>query len=145
MNTEQIALVITGAVAVILWVAVVWYRLQKKKRQSLRQSFGSIPRAGYKDSEIPQYWKELKKKIPSEDVVDDVTWNDLDMELVYDRINCCQSSVGQDYLYATLHRLNQPNIAQTRQTLYEVFAKEPLRIRTQLILDKLGKKHSNGL
>lgn len=40
----------------------------------------------------------------SEGGIDDITWNDLDMDGVFDRINTCQSSVGEEYLYALLHR-----------------------------------------
>lgn len=36
--------------------------------------------------------------------VDMITWNDLDMDDVFDRLNTCQSSVGEEYLYALLHR-----------------------------------------
>ena len=36
--------------------------------------------------------------------IDDITWNDLDMDDVFDRLNTCQSSVGEEYLYALLHR-----------------------------------------
>ena len=37
--------------------------------------------------------------------IDEITWNDLDMEEVYERINTASSSVGQEYLKKTLHTL----------------------------------------
>ena len=37
--------------------------------------------------------------------IDDITWNDLDMEEVYERINTASSSVGQEYLKKTLRSL----------------------------------------
>ena len=41
--------------------------------------------------------------------IDDITWNDLDMEEVYERINSASSSVGQEYLKKTLHSLEFDN------------------------------------
>ncbi len=38
----------------------------------------------------------------SQFIIDDITWNDLDMEEVYDRMNTASSSVGQEYLKKTL-------------------------------------------
>ena len=35
-------------------------------------------------------------------VIDDITWNDLGMDFVYDRINYCETSSGVEYLYYML-------------------------------------------
>ena len=35
-------------------------------------------------------------------IIDDITWHDLDLEEVYNRVNCASSSVGQEYLKKTL-------------------------------------------
>ena len=42
--------------------------------------------------------------------IDDITWNDLSMEQVYERINTARSSVGEEYLKRTLRS------AQTQET-----------------------------
>lgn len=34
--------------------------------------------------------------------IDEITWNDLDMDDIFDRVNTCESSVGEEYLYALL-------------------------------------------
>lgn len=35
--------------------------------------------------------------------IDDITWNDLDMDLIYKKINYCHSSAGDEYMYYILH------------------------------------------
>ncbi|MFI3209050.1 MAG: hypothetical protein R3Y40_07930, partial [Eubacteriales bacterium] len=79
-------------------------RSKKLKIQRIREAFGTIP--GKKFSE-----KDLRYLMDSEDVnydVDDITWNDLNMDEVYSRINNCNSFIGEQVLYRDLHCTN-PN------------------------------------
>ncbi|MEJ1731127.1 hypothetical protein SMA90_32885, partial [Escherichia coli] len=50
---------------------------------------------------IAEYWQLIAKE-HSRTQVDDITWNDLDMDALYTRINQCQSNVGEAVLYAML-------------------------------------------
>ncbi len=51
---------------------------------------------------VRRYWdtKNLFEKIQYK--VDDITWNDLDMDHLFFKMNATQSSVGEEYLYAKL-------------------------------------------
>ena len=73
--------------------------------------------------------------------IDDITWNDLDMEEVYERINTASSSVGQEYLKKTLHSLEFDNsILINRDSKAESLKENPAIVSLlQKIFKGLGK------
>ena len=73
--------------------------------------------------------------------IDDITWNDLEMERVYKELNRTCSSVGEEYLFAAMFR---PEFCEDelnrREALIKLFSEnENVRIETQLALAKMGK------
>lgn len=58
--------------------------------------------------------------------VDDITWNDVDMDTIYMLMNNTQSSMGEDYLYATLRKLEMSEEKlQERERLISFFQNNP--------------------
>jgi len=72
--------------------------------------------------------------------IDDTTWNDLDMWLIYKQINFCQSSAGDEYLY---YLLADPVIRnrdhEDMEKTIEALEDEDTRIKLQLILHDIGR------
>lgn len=73
--------------------------------------------------------------------IDDITWNDLDMDRVFMLLNNTVSSCGEEYLYAMLRRpLFAQEALDERNRLIEFFRKnEAVRIQMQTILAVIGK------
>ena len=74
-------------------------------------------------------------------MIDEITWNDLDMDRIFILMNQTVSSAGEDYLYAMLHR---PEFSEERlkerERLFCFFKKEEkTRIRCQQMLTTLRK------
>lgn len=77
---------------------------QKKYLQRIYQSYGSVSDRDYKAGEmehIGMYY--LKHRSPHQ--IDDITWNDLDLDSIYRKINVSCSAAGDEYLY---YRLRTP-------------------------------------
>ena len=73
--------------------------------------------------------------------VDERTWQDLDMDSVYTRLNTCQSAVGEGYLYAALHLPAGPDTVARRQALADALAgDEAARLAAQMALARTGRK-----
>ena len=72
--------------------------------------------------------------------VDDITWNDLDMDSLFKRMNFTQSATGEEYLYYMLRDITKSE--EELEHLEEVicfFAKHPDdRVKYQLSMNKLG-------
>lgn len=84
---------------------------KKRTRNIIKMNFGKDPREGsifYDASErmrnVSRYHVLAKKNSL---VVDDITWDDLEMDQVFLRINHTNSFIGEQVLYHQLHNLNQ--------------------------------------
>lgn len=94
--------------ALILFVAVIFVREavqagRRKKNfiQSLYDRFGEPPEKKYtpeNSAHIPGYFQRHRR----EGQLDDITWNDLNMEEIFRRINDTHSATGEEYLYYLL-------------------------------------------
>jgi Mismatch repair ATPase (MutS family) len=115
---------------------------QSKIERRLRANFGKIPSKKSLDLDDIAVYHELNPV-----GIDDITWNDLDMDSVFHRINACLSSVGEEYLYHVLHDLKTDSSdIEKRETLISWFDKNPNdRVKIQKILHGLGKVRGNGV
>lgn len=87
---------------------------------------------------IGKYYN-LKYINHTESTVDDRTWNDLDMDDVFLKIDQCVSPTGRQFLYAMLHT-QEPEKAAERYTLYRRFTDNPDICRgIEKTLSMLGK------
>ncbi|MCR5656206.1 MAG: hypothetical protein K6G06_01975 [Butyrivibrio sp.] len=76
--------------------------------------------------------------------VDDITWNDLSMDDIFDRINYCESSSGEEYLY---YLIRNPKISSKSLSELEDFERkvkafeenEDLRLTYKRLFNKIGK------
>lgn len=120
---------------------------EKKFRQKLNMQFGEKPSRENDFSSISSYWNEKNSHNDALNYIDDITWDDLDMNKIFNRINACLSSVGEEYLYSMLHEPNTDleSLLQ-REKLLEYFNSNPeLRLDLQVILSKIGRENYNGL
>ena len=72
----------------------------KRLRQRALGQFGKRPEEEYPLEEIPAF-----AALDTDAPVDATTWEDLEMDRVFRRVNSCQSAVGEQVLYWQLHRL----------------------------------------
>lgn len=96
-------MVMFGLIALFLAVsAAIGFRdsrqREARERKKLREAFGKPGNKEYRDGrfdQIPGYLKRHRKDFE----IDDITWNDLDMDLLYRRIDSTCSAAGEEYLY----------------------------------------------
>ena len=100
---------IFGAVILAVFIAAILMgirnerRTEKLFRAKLKKNYGSIPDKEYGIDafvHIPKYFE----KHPYTDQIDDITWNDLDMDEVFRRVNYCLSDAGEELLYDRLRK-----------------------------------------
>ncbi|NLL92990.1 MAG: hypothetical protein GX225_02430 [Clostridiales bacterium] len=102
--------IIVAIVAVFFAVQSFRSRKAEKARlwKDICDGFGQVPDREYSYPEferISHFHKFMMDKHPKTERVDDITWNDLDMDSVYLLCNNTYSSVGEEYLY---HMLRTP-------------------------------------
>ena len=136
----QIALLGILFLAMLIWFAFERRREQKKRVLQLQRQMGAVPHSEYKRAGLPRYWERWSRQNPDPGLVDERTWDDLEMEELFDRVNACRSLIGEEYLYALLHwRLNEEQ-QRSQEELIEALKDEPFRLKIQLELMRLGKR-----
>lgn len=138
----------TVMLIVIICLGLVLTKLENRRTSGkrigdkVRESYGKIPSPGEVDFSLLEYsWVFDREKVPEHEQIDEITWNDLDMDSVFCRIDSCQSFAGQQVLYGALHC--QAKAEEQGERLKEkilFFAQnEEERQRVMMILARLGK------
>ncbi len=80
------------------------------------------------------------KKHPQDGQLDDITWNDLNMDDIFKRMNYTLSSTGEEYLYYTLRTLKMsPRELENLEEMAAYFDEHPEeRVKVQLLMERLG-------
>ena len=120
-----IYLAIAGVVLVIFIFQSIRYRIQQKNMilRKLEDAWGNRPDREYTYEEfegITHYFLHSSKE--KDYVVDDITWNDLDMDSIFMLLNNTNSSVGEEYLYNLLRTpIKDEEQLKERNRLIEYF------------------------
>lgn len=102
----QIILIIIVALAVFLFAKSKYDEKELLRKYNLRNDneWGQILDANYTQDHF-QAIKEFYYANKGTHDVDDITWNDVDMDTIFMLLNHTHSSMGEDYLYAMLRKL----------------------------------------
>lgn len=134
--------------AIVIYIVIAMISRAKRNagyRQQIRNSWGKIPQHKIKQNDFESIacYHRNKGKIDNHAFyIDDITWDDLDMNRVFERINSTSSVVGEEYLYNLLRELkfDSSELAK-RQELIELFQKSTdKREQLQLHFAKMGKQ-----
>ena len=98
--------------AVFIIFAIQAYRSKKEAIRQLEEkinnNYGNKLKRKYDNGEIEKishFHEYVKEKYQSREVIDDITWNDLNMDEIFKDLNNTYSSVGEEYLYDMLRTL----------------------------------------
>lgn len=139
MDEQYIWAWMFALLAVVLVVAAVRERMRAKQRQveQLRQNWGQVPEREYTSEELESISHYARNHQNGRFMIDDITWNDLDMERVYMLLNNTCSACGEEYLYAMLRLPEfQPETLEERERVIEFFrnhAKERENVQKGLL------------
>lgn len=147
MDDLILACIVIGIIAAIIIVVLVATDITRKKQleREVRGAFGNPPDINRENEteSISEYYRYGDIDMLNADAI---TWNDLDMDEVFDRINTCESSVGEEYLYALLHRRLSVDEEADMYQLLELLEKDNgLRYEVCRTLHNLGIVNYNGV
>ena len=115
----------------------------KRLRRRLTQDFGRPPEETYRpgDMESIRAWYDLQARQDGAFHVDETTWNDLDMDRVYQRVNKALCTSGEQWLYCALRT---PALEEGEWKARAAFARDmgehpQARLKAQEILWRLGR------
>ena len=149
MTSTQVA---CGALLLFVF-ALVWSMVRennkrkKKFLEKIKKSWGAVPTREYSWDELEQISAYHKAQPKNSFVIDEITWNDLDMNRIFMLMNQTVSSAGEDYLYAMLHRpeFSEERLKERERLFCFLKKEEKTRIRCQQILTTLRKPRGFSL
>lgn len=139
----SVKIMILLIVMLILLFAKIVYDEKKyieKLTLRLKKTWGMPTRNEYTEA----VWKNIKyyhNRTASENDIDDITWNDLDMNSVYEKLNHTRTSVGEEYLYSLLHRpcIDKDELYERERVIRLMAENEDERLKLQIAFSQMGK------
>lgn len=117
----------------------------EKLTLNLKENYGKANHRQWKAEELERV-SHYSRKRASKHSIDELTWNDLDMDLVYQQMAYTNSSLGDDYLYFMLRnpQKNEKVLWEREKKLTCLEKREEIRIRLQVLFSDIGriKKYS---
>lgn len=131
--------------------AVIIVRAEHKRKKAvmrkIRRIYGQVPEREYETGDIERISLYFRRKQSQGFCIDDITWNDLDMDRIFMLVNQTVSSPGEDVLYDMMRRpLFSKEEVQEREKLIGFFAEETeKREKLQYLLSSVGKTRLGSL
>lgn len=126
-QSTVIFLIVLGFLTFLGFVIWQYYKRKKYLYGKIRRTYGKWPEREYDYDEfdaISHYYLHRKKEGCT--VVDDITWNDLDMDRIFMLLNHTWSCIGESYLYSMLRMpVMEEKLLKERNRLTEYFMAHP--------------------
>lgn len=116
---------------------------KRKLRRRFVAEYGAVPDPLYLAGDmehIRAYHDARRAREPETFAIDDTTWNDLDMDRLFRRVNPGLTTSGEQYLYHMLRTPAQTEAQQRRRADFIALmaGDGELRVKLQMILHRLG-------
>lgn len=138
------------AIVALALIAGIWERARarRKKAERLAARWGADDAPHRLDADelhdIGAYCRARSGAQPC--VVDEITWNDLDMDAVFEALDRAASGVGEEELFDMLHRTDasEEALARRRRIREAMTADEAHRTSARAALARLGRGRYHG-
>ena len=115
-------------------------RLDRLLDNRLKADFGEAPKREYKADDL-DHLQGFYLKHRDEFQIDDATWNDLNMDGVFARMNYCYSASGEEYLYYLLRTPMQSDDFDEMEQKVEFFRENGDKRRAfQILYAHIGRR-----
>lgn len=114
---------------------------RRKLEHKLNKEWGDVPKEEFSPQKLESmhaYYKAVKRE---QGDIDDITWNDLDMNQIFYTINNTRSAAGEEVLFSMLHQpeFNSETLEE-RERLIQYFSRNKEgRQKVQHVLSRMGK------
>lgn len=146
MDTIKVLLIV---ISVFLVYAITTkyrkYRLKEARLYRIRADWDELEVEDDRNYilEVEEMYSQMKKysREVTTNEVDDITWNDFDLDEIYHRLNHTHSTMGELYLYHILRNpVTSPEKLKEREEIIKFFIEhEDLRVEKEYQLSDIGK------
>ncbi|MCI8799566.1 hypothetical protein NSB25_26145 [Acetatifactor muris] len=139
---EYLIFILTMVVFAVVIFGTEAVRVRKEEKKFIRSLYEEYDKLVEKDYALERFVRidSYFNRHRQEGQLDDITWNDLDMDELFKRMNYTLSASGEEYLYYTLRTLKQSDeeLEHLEETV-RFFGEHPdIRVKVQLAARRLG-------
>ncbi len=141
MEYVVFAVVMLVLIVILMLKGLYDYKESEKRFiKKLYDEYGAFPQREYKPEQfanISHYFQKHKKGF----YIDDITWNDLNLDEVFKRMNYTYSSAGEEYLYHTLRKpcMEEKELLRREEMIEYFRLHTDERVSYQFVFHTLGK------
>lgn len=143
--------IITGIIILIIVISIIYQHLYNKKKMMryILNMYGTKREDTDNQLERLDMTRKLytieQTQYPENEQIDDITWDDLNMDHVFASVNHTTSFAGEQCLYSMLHHIpaSSDTLKQREEMIQYFDTNEKKRIEVQKTLYRLGKSDSN--
>lgn len=149
-NMPLILCIVGAAVSILACSIIANIKNNRKIKRRIENEWGNkLDRKYTSDniSYISKYFHNKKCEDKNKFFIDEITWNDLEMDEIFKYINSTESTPGEEYLYAMLREPIYDDIKlKNRNKLIEFFQNnKEKREKIQYRLAKLGRRRGSDI
>ena len=115
---------------------------KRKLVRKITDAFGKSPEKDYYPGDMEwtrTFFDACQSNNRDRFYLDDITWNDLNLDELYKKINACQCTAGEQFLYYMLRRPMTHEAFDKQKGLIHLAEDRPdLRLKIQLLLSRVG-------
>lgn len=141
-------LIVIIVFAIFIYNSIVFRKRERQKlRDRIRKNWGRVPEREYEYEELRKITYYFENNKNEKFFIDDITWNDLDMDSVFMLLNNTYSSVGEEYLYKTLRipEFDKKELLKREKLITYFQEKEEKVFKLQEIFARLGRTKAISL
>jgi len=144
VGMKYILIIIIVLFSIILWSIINDKNRIKKIKNQLKNEWGKVPDEEYISEKFESLKSYYLSNVDDRLDVDDITWNDLDLDQIYMMLNNTSSAIGEEYLYALLRKpcFSSEELTERNRLIKFFGTNEEKRISLQLKLSQMGKLRS---
>ena len=129
-----------------LFLGILYRGIKENKRtietwkKTFKENYGKINSREWKSDELEKitHYNKIKK---TDNEIDELTWNDLNMDEIYKQMAFTSSSLGDDYLYYMLRNpvREEKELIKLEEKISVMVKEESTRISIQVLFAKIGR------
>lgn len=139
---EYFIFVMTMAALVLVIFGTEAVRIRREEKKFIQSLYDDYDKLADKEYALERFARmdSFFNRHRQEGQLDDITWNDLNMDELFKRMNYTLSASGEEYLYYTLRTLQQNETGlEHLEEVIRFFGEHPdVRVKVQLAANRLG-------
>lgn len=121
------------------------YRRNLKIKARIKEEYGKQPEWKLDERDYASMKKYYQHKKTDELAIDDITFNDLNMDQIFKQMKNTQSSIGDEYSYYFFRKQKNPDLAHFEEAVQCMSESAEARERLQFAFYRIGRKTNNQL